>query len=325
MSPFSHGAEETRDKCQGESFAHLDAKEALSNSISDVVNKLAPKPYESYSRVEDLEGRSVSFSGYEEDSEEESEEEEESEGLQESTDKSSSWWQNDSKTGDIQDTQNDFAAEDSFEIVFEKPKAKPSERNDGCTSNKSDSEDASMQIRNNASELEDSLNQSIVFEDSGCDNENSLSVHSTLFDDKSSSQERSSQSKGKESHKIHKKLQKRKRLQSHPVGSDTKETSERPRTLSLRTSMEKLTSHPKEEAGVLRSRTFLYIQMELCQRESLKDWLLQNEIRNKKTICDMFNDIVKAVEYVHDNQLMHRDLKVSSPLMTLKYISELMN
>lgn len=317
MSPFSHGAEETRDKCQEESFAHLDAKEALSNSISDVVNKLTPKPYESYSRVEDLEGRSVSFSGYEEDSEEESEEEEESEGVQESTDKSSSWWQNDSKTGDIQDTQNDFAAEDSFEIVFEKPKAKPSERNDGCTSNKSDSEDASMQIRNNASELEDSLNQSIVFEDSGCDNENSLSVHSTLFDDKSSSQERSSQSKGKESHKIHKKLQKRKRLQSHPVGSDTKETSERPRTLSLRTSMEKLTSHPKEEAGVLRSRTFLYIQMELCQRESLKDWLLQNEIRNKKTICDMFNDIVKAVEYVHDNQLMHRDLKPSNIFFSL--------
>ncbi|XP_042890006.1 eukaryotic translation initiation factor 2-alpha kinase 3-like isoform X2 [Penaeus japonicus] len=310
MSPFSHGPEETCDKCLEESFARRDGEEAANNSFSDMLNKLAPKPYESYSKV-DQESKSGSYSGYEE--------EEESDGLQESTDQSSSWWQNDSKTGDVQDTQNNFAAEDSFEIVFENSKANLSEsKGDDCTSDKSfgsDSKDASMQSKKNASELEESISQSIVFQDSGCDNENSLSVHSNVFEDKSSSQENSTQSK--ESHIAHKKLSKRKRVQSQPAGTDSRETNERPRTLSLQTSVEKMSSQSKEEAVVHRSRTFLYIQMELCQRESLKDWLLQNQSRNKKTICDMFNDIVQAVEYVHDNQLMHRDLKPSNIFFSL--------
>lgn len=58
-------------------------------------------------------------------------------------------------------------------------------------------------------------------------------------------------------------------------------------------------------------RTFLYIQMELCRKESLRDWLMRNQTRDQHEVLRIFNDIVKAVEYVHDNHLMHRDLKVS--------------
>lgn len=58
-------------------------------------------------------------------------------------------------------------------------------------------------------------------------------------------------------------------------------------------------------------RTFLYIQMELCRKESLRDWLMRNQTRHQDEVLRIFNDIVKAVEYVHDNHLMHRDLKVS--------------
>ncbi|KAK4315615.1 hypothetical protein Pmani_013179 [Petrolisthes manimaculis] len=64
-------------------------------------------------------------------------------------------------------------------------------------------------------------------------------------------------------------------------------------------------------------RTFLYIQMELCRKESLRDWLMRNQTRDKLEVLRIFNDIVKAVEYVHDNHLMHRDLKPSNIFFSL--------
>lgn len=55
---------------------------------------------------------------------------------------------------------------------------------------------------------------------------------------------------------------------------------------------------------------YLYIQMQLCRKESLKDWLVENRQRNPITILQMFKQIVCAVEYVHLRGLIHRDLKV---------------
>ena len=58
-------------------------------------------------------------------------------------------------------------------------------------------------------------------------------------------------------------------------------------------------------------RTYMYIQMELCKKESLKDWLFANVTRDCNQIYSFFNDIISAVEYVHDLALIHRDLKVN--------------
>lgn len=55
---------------------------------------------------------------------------------------------------------------------------------------------------------------------------------------------------------------------------------------------------------------YLYIQMQLCRKESLKDWLFENKERDINIILDMFSQIVCAVEYVHLRGLIHRDLKV---------------
>ncbi|XP_013794487.1 eukaryotic translation initiation factor 2-alpha kinase-like [Limulus polyphemus] len=59
-------------------------------------------------------------------------------------------------------------------------------------------------------------------------------------------------------------------------------------------------------------KLFLYIQMQLCQKESLKDWMKANNERNHENILDIFDQIVSAVQYVHERGLMHRDLKPSN-------------
>ncbi|KAK2583655.1 hypothetical protein KPH14_009590 [Odynerus spinipes] len=69
------------------------------------------------------------------------------------------------------------------------------------------------------------------------------------------------------------------------------------------------------EKAVKRKSTkmFLYIQMQLCQRLSLREWLKeQSRPRDSRRILDIFHQIVDAVEYVHLQGLIHRDLKPSN-------------
>jgi serine/threonine protein kinase len=58
--------------------------------------------------------------------------------------------------------------------------------------------------------------------------------------------------------------------------------------------------------------SFLFIQMQLCQKQSLKDWLRINIHNRERTeILKQFEEILDAVVYVHKKGLMHRDLKVN--------------
>ncbi|XP_044766134.1 eukaryotic translation initiation factor 2-alpha kinase [Coccinella septempunctata] len=63
---------------------------------------------------------------------------------------------------------------------------------------------------------------------------------------------------------------------------------------------------------------FLYIQMQLCQKENLKDWLLINPKRDKMVVLDIFGQILSAVEYVHLQGLIHRDLKPGNIFFSLE-------
>lgn len=69
------------------------------------------------------------------------------------------------------------------------------------------------------------------------------------------------------------------------------------------------------------TRHYLYIQMQLCHKNSLREWLKDNiQNRNMKYILDIFSQIVQAVEYVHLQGLIHRDLKVCI-IIILAYIN----
>lgn len=61
-------------------------------------------------------------------------------------------------------------------------------------------------------------------------------------------------------------------------------------------------------------KLYLFIQMQLCRRETLKDWLAASNAsmpHDIHVVLDIFDQIVSAVDYVHSCGLMHRDLKVN--------------
>ena len=52
---------------------------------------------------------------------------------------------------------------------------------------------------------------------------------------------------------------------------------------------------------------YLYIVMQLCQKESLRVWLRNtSETRSRVKALFMFNEICNGVEYVHSQGLIHR-------------------
>lgn len=62
-----------------------------------------------------------------------------------------------------------------------------------------------------------------------------------------------------------------------------------------------------------QNKVYLYIQMQLCRKESLRDWLRDNRMEERLDfIATIFHQIVDAVDYVHYKGLIHRDLKPSN-------------
>lgn len=73
-----------------------------------------------------------------------------------------------------------------------------------------------------------------------------------------------------------------------------------------------------KERREIANPLFLYIQMQLCQEKSLKEWLTENYQRDYRNILNIFSQILDAVEYIHKNGLIHRDLKPSNIFFSLE-------
>uniref|UniRef100_A0A8C4L1S6 Eukaryotic translation initiation factor 2-alpha kinase 3 n=1 Tax=Equus asinus TaxID=9793 RepID=A0A8C4L1S6_EQUAS len=143
---------------------------------------------------------------------------------------------------------------------------------------------------------------SIVFEDSGCDNA-------------SSKEELKTNPLHIGNHDADK-LTALKHSSSNSSSEPTLSVSPpRPTTLSL-----DLTKNTTEKLQPSSPKVYLYIQMQLCRKENLKDWMNSRctiEERERSMCLHIFLQIAEAVEFLHSKGLMHRDLKPSNIFFTM--------
>lgn len=138
----------------------------------------------------------------------------------------------------------------------------------------------------------------IVFEDSGCDqrdNDAELS-HSTPVQMPCPSHSSS---------------------RSHRAASSGPLSFSPPRPTSLKLPPQAPAPAPRP---ALTPKVYLYIQMQLCRKENLKDWMAQRsqpELREHSQCLEIFLQIAEAVDFIHSKGLMHRDLKPSNIFFTL--------
>ena len=163
---------------------------------------------------------------------------------------------------------------------------------------------------------EDSLD--IVFEDSGCAEKNSDDIFFDNMEEASGNIDNAEESSWIEQEGIRNRYNKPRT--QYPLSSVLKEvSSESPNSSSQivsssspnRPSSSDLEPNENKNKSTPVPKLYLYIQMQLCRRESLKDWLNANTLsRDRKQLVDIFDQILCAVDYIHDCGLMHRDLKV---------------
>ena len=158
----------------------------------------------------------------------------------------------------------------------------------------------------------------IVFEDSGCAEKNSDDIFFDNMEEASGNIINAEESSWIEQEGVRNRHKPKDRFSSSLIveNNDTSDSPSsssqiatisspnRPSSLDLGTKQTKVKSTPIP-------KLYLYIQMQLCRRESLKDWLNENTLsRDRKQLVDIFDQILCAVDYIHGCGLMHRDLKV---------------
>ena len=232
---------------------------------------------------------------------------------------------------------SNFAMEDSLDIEFRLSESESENTNNNCD-NKSQyipfCDNRNPPILNQSVTMEDNSSScKIVFEDSGCGDKSSKGSscadvcigipgsqsgtcsrsHDTLHTNSSSYPKTQSRTHSRthsrtNSHSFSKDLAKL--FIEKEVKSDKSDKKESENQIQSKTS--------RRSDKLCQPKLYLFIQMQLCKRETLKDWLNANTLnRDRHMVLDMFDQIVCAIEYVHDCGLMHRDLKPSNIFFSL--------
>ncbi|CAD6996348.1 unnamed protein product [Ceratitis capitata] len=143
-----------------------------------------------------------------------------------------------------------------------------------------------------------SANGDQINDDSGCDGQTNGDVWTSKDIEGSSNGNR-----------IKKDSKSKKRPDSLELGkfASNIESSGNSKALLPATALMQSSSKPQQ------NKVYLYIQMQLCRKESLRDWLRDNRCESRQShIASIFHQIVDAVDYVHLKGLIHRDLKPSN-------------
>lgn len=154
--------------------------------------------------------------------------------------------------------------------------------------------------------LRERTSSSIVFEDSGCDNSCNNENRVAVFNSHLSNLWATKETYSSES------IERKSTSESSPRISVS---PPRPKTLSL-----DLTKNTGEKVKASSPKVYLYIQMQLCRKENLKDWMSSRYTladRPRTDSLQIFLQIAEAVEFLHSKGLMHRDLKPSNIFFTV--------
>uniref|UniRef100_A0A8C3Q686 Eukaryotic translation initiation factor 2-alpha kinase 3 n=1 Tax=Geospiza parvula TaxID=87175 RepID=A0A8C3Q686_GEOPR len=150
--------------------------------------------------------------------------------------------------------------------------------------------------------LKEGTSSSIVFEDSGCGNASSKEEKVDVSHNESPSEDKGKSAKKSDNKKS-------------ASGSPLSVSPPRPTSLSL-----DLSKNTAEKVKPTSPKVYLYIQMQLCRKENLKDWMSRRctiEERERTECLQIFLQIAEAVEFLHSKGLMHRDLKPSNIFFTM--------